>query len=136
LVVPSDFNRAAGRVSGLWNLAKAFPVIGHRSLLIAGLAAVGGALVMLWALQLDRRTRVIWLGAWACFIVAQLANAVAWQRYYEPFCLIMLPLAASRLPDAAGASARRPPRIAVVGPLALAVLLAAASVFTLWPGRE
>jgi hypothetical protein len=133
VVVRTDFDRAAGRVSGLWNISKAFPVVGGRSTLIVALAALGGVCIVLWALALARRDRAIWLGAWACFIAAQVANSMAWQRYYEPFCLIMMPLAVSRLPDA---RAGRLPRIAGLGPLALAALLAAATVFTLWPGRE
>jgi hypothetical protein len=134
LLVRTDFNRAAGRVSGLWNVSQAFPVIGGRSsTLIVGLAVLGGLYVVLWSLALDRRARVVWLSAWPCFIAAQVANSMAWQRYYEPFCLVMLALGVSRLPDL---PAGRVPRVATLGPAALAALLAAATVFTLWPGRQ
>ena len=42
---------------------------------------------------------------------------MAWHKYYEPFCLMMLPLAASRLPTRTATPRRWP----LVGPMLLAV---------------
>jgi hypothetical protein len=129
LLVATDFNHDAGRYSGLWNVSKAFPVLAHRSLLIAALAAAGGAVVMTWFLALDSRGRWLWLATWACFIVAQSANAKAWHKYYEPFCLIMLALAAGRVTARGGVS-----RWAVVGPILLTMLLAGVTLWSLKNG--
>lgn len=52
------------------------------------------------------------------FIAAQTANAMVWQRYSQPFCLILLALAAGRT---AGPEDRPPPRCAA-GPVMLAAL--------------
>ncbi len=131
LVVPTNFNHDAGRYSGLWNLSARFPVIGpdhDRSLFIAALAAAGGAVVTVWFLALGRRDRWIWLATWVCFILAQSANAMAWQKYYEPFCLIMLALAASRV-----AALGKAPRWAIAGPVALAAVLAGVTLWSLKP---
>lgn len=133
LVVPTSWDHAAGRSSGLWNVSRAFPAIADRSVLIAGLAAVGGATVAAGFAALGARDRWIWLAAWACFIAAQSANAMAWHRYYEPFCLMMLALAASRAGvTAADTSAPPPPpRFAWAGPVVLAALLATVTVYSL-----
>lgn len=133
LVVPTSWDHAAGRSSGLWNVSRAFALIADRSVLIAGLAAVGGATVAAGFAALGARDRWIWLAAWACFIAAQSANAMAWHRYYEPFCLMMLALAASRAGvTAADTSAPPPlPRFAWAGPVVLAALLATVTVYSL-----
>jgi hypothetical protein len=129
LLVPTDMSHAGGRWSGLWNVSTKFPVVAHRSLLIAPLAAIGGATVVLWFLALGPRDRWIWLATWLCFTVAQTANAMAWQKYYEPFCLMMLALAAGRVARRHGA-----PRLAAAGPLALATLLAGVTLWSLTRG--
>jgi hypothetical protein len=129
-VVPTEFSFASGRYSGLWNLSARFPVIGHRSVFIAALAALGGMSLAVWFLALDRRReRWIWLTAWLCFIAAQTANAKAWQKYYEPFCLMMLALAAGKV-----AARQSPPKWAIAGPLALAAGLACVTLWTLQRG--
>lgn len=133
LVVPTSWDHAAGRSSGLWNVSRAFAVIADRSVLIAGLAAVGGATVAAGFAALGARDRWIWLAAWACFIAAQSANAMAWHRYYEPFCLMMLALAASRAGVTAADTSAPPslPRFAWAGPVVLAALLATVTVYSL-----
>lgn len=133
LLVPTSWDHAAGRSSGLWNVSRAFPIIADRSVLIAGLAALGGATVAAGFAALGARDRWIWLAAWACFIAAQSANAMAWHRYYEPFCLMMLALAASRAGGTAADTSAPPPlpRFAWAGPVVLAALLATVTVSSL-----
>jgi hypothetical protein len=127
IIPPTEYTPPPGpRYSGLWNIAAHAPVIHHRSTLMIALAALGGLLLMLWFLALSERDRWIWLATWACFIAAQIANAMAWHKYYEPFCLIMLALAAGRI-------AKRPgvPKLAALGPPLLAVLLAGVTLANL-----
>jgi hypothetical protein len=131
LVVPSNWNDKAGRYSGLWNVSKKFPVFAERSTLMIALAALGGAMIVAWFVALNARDRWIWLATWACFIAAQTANAMAWHKYYEPFCLMMFAIAASRLPMRRES---RPPRWAYAGPVALAVLLAGVTLANLKRG--
>src|SRR5690606_2965149 len=103
------------------------PAIADRSLFMAAGSCLGGLLMTAWFIALDSRSRWIWLAAWICFITAQTANAMAWQKYYEPFCLIMLILGVGRL---AQSNAPRP-RYAILGPTLLAILLAAVTISSL-----
>ena len=127
LVVPTEYTPAPGpRYSGLWNISAKFPAIGGRSLFMAAMSAAGGAVAALFFLALGRRERWLWLATWACFAVAQSANAKAWHKYYEPFCLMMLALATARVIARHGA-----PKWAFLGPLLLAALLAAVTLSNL-----
>jgi hypothetical protein len=56
---------------------------------------------------------------------------MAWHKYYEPFCLMMFALAASRLPTRREAS---PPRWAYAGPVLLAAVLAGVTLVNLKRG--
>jgi hypothetical protein len=101
---------------------------------VIALACIGGAILAAWAVVLPRRDRWLFLAAWAGFTVAQAANREAWQRYYEPFVLILFALAASRLPAVdVTPGAPRPTafRWANLGPLLLAGILAAITVAAL-----
>jgi hypothetical protein len=116
------YSHAQGRESGIWNLALHLPMVHQRSILMIALATLGGALLVIWLLSLETRDRWIFLITWLAFIAAQTENTKAWQRYYEPFVLIALPLMASRVMEHRN-SWPRP--IAIAGPLILALLLAA-----------
>ncbi len=118
-VIPAtDYNVAAGRWSGLWNVVKVTPTFAHRSPLLVGLTALGGAVLATWAAALHRRDRWVFLTAVVAFTAAHAMTHEAYQRYYEPFALILFALATSRLPKG-----DPPPRWAIVGPLLLAALL-------------
>jgi hypothetical protein len=126
IVPKTSYDAAAGRWSGLWNAVPRLPVVADRSVLIAALSSLGGAVVVIWFFALGRRDRWIFLATFGTFTVAQSASSMAWQRYYEPFLLILFALMAARV-DVEGRRARG----ALLGPAALAVLLAAITVLTL-----
>lgn len=129
-VIPSTtYSVEDGRFSGLWNLARLTPSIaGHTSPLIVILAAFGAVMLLVWCRALPARPRWIFLGAWFGFATAQAFSAQLWQRYNEPFVLIMLALmaAASRPTGSTPVYTRRltaPIRLAGVGALALFLAL-------------
>lgn len=123
----TSYSQPEGRWGGLWHAVPHLPVIHNRSILIVGLAALGGALLALWMINLPKRPRWIILAAFAGIIAANCAASQAWQRYDDPFLLMIFPLMAIRLPIAVeGWNYRR-----LAGPLALALLLAATTALTL-----
>mgnify|MGYP001167408365 FL=1 len=116
---------AAGRVTGIFHAVKALPVIaGHTSILIAPLSALGAIILFSFLRGMNPRVRWVMLSAIVGFSIANSANPQLWQRYHEPFLLMWLILASS-LAVWGGA---KPGRLAVIGPLALAAMLAAISV--------
>lgn len=135
-VIPSTTeNPAAGRVTGIFHAVKVLPVIaGHTSLLIAPLAALGAVILFSFLRAMNPRARWIMLGALGGFSIANSVNPQLWQRYHEPFILMWIILASSLA--VWGGSAARPGRLAYLGPLALAVLLAAVSVRGILYDRE
>jgi hypothetical protein len=93
LIPPTTFDYLAGRRTGVWNLAERFPSIaGRTSVLILGLAILGGATLVGFATLLERRTRLILLAALLGYAIVMTASAEVWQRYVEPFVLIVLTL--------------------------------------------
>lgn len=123
-VPETSYDFAAGRWSGLWNLVNRMPTVANRSPLIVALSTLGGAMVAMWWLVLGHRDRWLFLAMWTVFALAQSFSSMAWQRYYEPFLLMTLALAAARV-DAPKS------RAALAGPLVLAVLLAGVTIATL-----
>ena len=126
----TTYDQAAGRWSGWWNVVRQLPTVADRSPLVVALAALGGGVLAVLWLALDRRDRLIVLAAWVLFVIAQTANAMAWPRYYEGFALMLLALAGSRAPG--GNNVPGPiPRWAAAGPVVLSVLLAGISYVSL-----
>ncbi|MFI5379949.1 MAG: hypothetical protein ACHRHE_11675 [Tepidisphaerales bacterium] len=121
----SSYSFESGRSSGIWNIVRRLPVICNRSPLIVLLSALGGGLSAAWIIALGRHRGTILLVAWAAFSLAHTTGANAWQRYFEPFVLMTLVLAAAWI------SGRTAPRWALAGPAALALLLAAVTVLSL-----
>lgn len=97
LIAPSDYDLDNGRYGGLWSIARKLPMLGDRSLFMLGGAIAGGVLLTCWAAALDFRRRWIFLAALAAFFAAQCANAWLYQRYCEPFFLILFALAAASI---------------------------------------
>lgn len=131
LLPRSDYDMSAGRWSGLWNVAKRLPTIAHRSPLVVALTVLGAFILSLCWLTLGPRDRRILIFAWLIFAAAQVVSATAYVRYYEPFALILLPLACSRSTAQAAAPSSAAPPYAFIGPLLLALLLGVVTVLSL-----
>jgi hypothetical protein len=135
-LVPHSSYEFGTRSSGFWNLVRVLPTLGQRSPLFIGLATLGGAMLAAWGAALDRRDAWIFGAAYGCFIASQLPNPSAFQRYFEPFVLIVWALAAPRVPVETGNDARNETaaaRFAWAGPLLLAAMLAAVTLLSLRP---
>jgi hypothetical protein len=91
IVIPTnDF--AAARHTGIWGAAERFPVIGHTSPVILGLMMLGIAPISALLFACQARQRVIFLAAFVGYAAACTANSDLFQRYYDPFILMMLAL--------------------------------------------
>jgi len=141
VIPPTNFDYYAGRRTGLWNVVQKFPVIAdHTSLLVLVLAVWGGVALAAWLGGFDLRRRLVLLVALAGFWAAQAASVELWQRYVEPFALVLLAIFASTsvgggLPvespvGAPNAHWRR--RAEVTFPLVLALGFAGLNVRSLW----
>jgi hypothetical protein len=130
-ILPETTYNDLSRRSGLWNLVLKLPTVGGRSPLIVGLATLGGAVVAAALARLPVRERSVLAAALAGFTLVQAANGLVWQRYYEPFVLIWLILAA-----AAGGGAMGPTRrkLAVAGLAAVTAFQTAALIYALRSG--
>ncbi len=152
LVPATSYSVDAGRFSGLWNAARDTPLVfGRVSPLIVVLAIGGVVASAAWFLALPLRSRWIALAALIAFIAAQTASHNCWQRYHEPFILILMavltrdldphdapspPLSPPSSPSSQPSSVLRAgPRLGrftrVAGPLTLALLLALVTIITL-----
>jgi len=142
LIGPSSWNLPL-RISGLWSALKGIherlhiPYFADRSIVLIALAAIGAAMLPLFWRVLSRRDRWVFAAALAGFILTQTLTALAWQRYVEPFVLILLAVAASRIDshhdrdhdhDRTGESPSAAP---LWGPAVLALLLAVVTVKSL-----
>jgi hypothetical protein len=127
----TTYDMEAGRWTGLWEVAGRLPTVGDHSLLMVALAGLGAAWISAWALTLAPRDALVWLVACLGFTAASSASADAWQRYVEPFVLIMFALAASRLRRA---PAKKVPRAALAGLVLLSLLLLAVTFTRLLNG--
>jgi hypothetical protein len=145
-IVPETTFQREPRSGGLWAVVgllddSGMVIAGHTSPLILILAPVGAIMLAAWIALIDDKRRWIVAAAVVAFIAAQSANANCWQRYHEPFLLMLFGLVAAAY-GASGemaGSLRRPSTLAglrIAGPLALAALLAAVTVGGLLFGRD
>lgn len=80
-----------GRWSGLWQFTSKLPIIaGHTSTLILSLALLGAITLCGFLTSMRASHAVVCFTAIAGFAAAQAASFQLWQRYNEPFILIML----------------------------------------------
>lgn len=130
----------AGRLSGVWNLVRITSpelIVFGRTSLVLVVPTVIGAVSLLAVLSMCRR-RDAWIYAAAvvAFIAAQTASPELWQRYHEPFILIILALVCAKAESHPMMSRRWISRWAkYVGPAALAAAFVALGVFTARHGR-
>lgn len=134
----TTYSTAHGRYSGLWNMVRllddaGYSIADRTSPLILVLSPMGAILVLSLMMAQSLRDRVIFGVALAGFIAAQTASRDLWQRYSEPFLLMMLPLMAAGLPAPARPGLRR---LGVIGVWVLSAALAAVTVFSLASSRR
>ena len=98
LAAATTYSTEAGRYSGLWNLTRHAPVVAERSVVIVLLATIGGALLMAMLGAIGRRDRWVIAAAIVGFIAAQSASHELWQRYTEPFVLLVLTMVVAIAP--------------------------------------
>lgn len=127
-LLPETTYMEPNRTSGFWRGVQIAPVLfGRTSLLLLILAPLGAVALLAWAWALPNRSRWIILSAIAGFIAAQSVSAQLWQRYTEPFILMLLAMMASEVAPRRSRQLSSP--IARFGPLGLALL---AGVITTW----
>lgn len=97
IIPATTYDQHAGRWGGvLWDVARKLPVIGGRtSALILILAPLGALVIasLLWGMSRQRVTAAVTLTTLLAFTAAQAASYQLWQRYNEPFVLMVLALA-------------------------------------------
>lgn len=123
LIIPTTYDLDAGRFGGLWDATRHLPTIGHCSVLFPPAAGVG-ALVLVWAGRAvfaagHGRAATFLLLSMLGWLLAQMFNAEAWQRYCEPIVLIELIWMAALAMAPAGQGAPSPFRGWWIGPLLL-----------------
>jgi hypothetical protein len=126
-LVPDGFNEEAGRSQGLmWRLVQAAPSVRERSLVLLVLAPVGALALLFFFLKArdqgdGRRVGVLYLGL-LLWLLAQVCNPLAYQRYFEVLLLTCLAVLAALYADRG-----RPTRWGWLGPAALSVCTLALS---------
>ncbi len=131
IAVPTDDNYAEGRRTGLWHIAAVLPVIAGRiSPFMVALTLLGATAIAALASAIHVRQRLIFLAAIAGYAAVCTANHDLFQRYVDPFALLLLALMSAMA--FAGGHADTPPqpgpvawRWRAVGPGVLALALLA-----------
>jgi hypothetical protein len=114
---------AAGRYSGWWTIVGRSPSIaGRTSMAMLVLAPIGSTAIAALLLGLGRGRRLVASMSVLAFGAAVTVQHYAWQRYHEPFLLILLPILCIEQEDG---WTWRPS--AGLAPVALATVLGAAS---------
>ena len=90
LIAPTDYSYEQGRVSGLWNIVKIAPVYANRSALITCLSPLGAAAMAICLLLVGKRPRWILLAGVVGFVLVNMANKQAFERFYDGFIFIFL----------------------------------------------
>lgn len=132
IIPETTYAAEEGRKSGLWNLVKAAPVIaGHTSIVLVVLAPIGAVFVTALLAQMRSREGWIYLGAMAGFVAAQTASPQLWQRYHEPFVLMLLALMSVEGVRGGSSGGRAVCVWRVLGPAVLGLGLAGLSFWTI-----
>lgn len=130
-VIPkTTYDMDHGRWTGLFDIAKRMPVVmGHSSPVIVLCAAWGGVSLAGWLWLCSWRQRLVVLTALAAFTCAQSANMQLWQRYVEPFVLIVLAVLAVHVAMRRLGTVRN--NLQLIGPSVLAVLFVLMTVLSM-----
>lgn len=100
IIPETTTNPDAGRYSGWWGINQHAPVLlGRTSLLFVIGAPIGAAVLAGPLLAIPHRARWTLLGALIAFSAAQSATFYSWQRYHEPFLIILLAILAAMQPE-------------------------------------
>lgn len=129
----TTYDASTGRKSGLWNLVRLAPVLAqHTSIVLLALAPLGAMLIAALLSQMRPRSAWIFLSALVAFVAAQTMSPQLWQRYHEPFILMMLALmSAEAVREEPGEVGRFLRLWRLAGPVLLGVILATASIATI-----
>jgi hypothetical protein len=136
LIVPTN-DYAGARHTGLWRLAERFPTMGHTSLLMFSLMMLGMLPVTALLFAIPLRQRIIFAAAIAGFGAANMANNDLFQRYVDPFVLMLLALMSATPKSLEPAPAANNPSsltffrrrgIQIAGPLVLGAFFSAISL--------
>lgn len=145
-IVPTTTYLQEPRSSGLWNLVRVMEgyglvIVGRSSpILIVG-SVVGSVCVGAWLVMIEDRRRWLMAAAVVGFIAAQTASTNCWQRYHEPFLLMLIGYMAAMTAAPAGRTFMmtnwgwRFGALRVIGPLILAGILLALMVHGLATGE-
>lgn len=140
--IPETTFQHEPRSSGLWNLVRLEERLGlsiahHTSPGMMALSTLGAVALLGWLAALRPRERWVLAAALVAFTAAQTANSNCWQRYFEPFLLVLVVLMALL-----GRPVTDSPRCGslfapgrVLGPAALALALAAVTLHGLLTGE-
>ena len=109
--------------SGLWNAVRMLPTFAGRSPLFVALSTAGGVVAVFAIAALTGRSRLVLSTALVGFAVVQMTNPSLWQRYYEPFALLWLALAASEVRGASSTRVWQAVGLTAVGAMQLAVVV-------------
>jgi hypothetical protein len=130
-LVETSFELKARAYGWIWVLVRETPAVWERSVVLAGLATVGGAALGALASASVRAGRgaeaatvLVGIAAW---LSAQSMNSMAWQRYFEPLAIVFSALLVALVLSAG----RERWRWWGLGPAALAALQLAISAATL-----
>lgn len=134
-VIPhSTYSLVDGRFSGLWNAVPHLRTIGGRSPLIVLLASLGGAIIAVWLASAELRSRRILLTAMVAFGLTQLFAKSAFQRYDEPFVLILAAVITANIVRQKRLTGIH--RLLWIGPILLALFNAGLTAVSLRPSRQ
>ncbi|RMH26333.1 MAG: hypothetical protein D6692_09550 [Planctomycetota bacterium] len=119
---PTTLDRDAGRYSGWWSLAGVGPALfGRTSPAMLVLAPAGAAILAASLRAVPHRPRWVLLGSLVAFAAAQSSTINAWQRYHEPFLIVLLAMLAALQPAELRSTAFRKARLPAMLSLAAAL---------------
>ena len=126
-VLPASSYNFPLRRSGFWAIVQKFDrlVFFDRSLIFIAGATLGGVVAAVALARMKPRDRLIFAAALAGLTTVQMTQTYLWQRYYEPFVLLWLCLAAAATPAIEPPSRERSRTIGLTLLIALQLLAAA-----------